>query len=105
MNGKFVVQRDPYKKGSVLVSTKENIAFMLFANGNEYPALGRLSSDQKYLLSRGGSIRAADKYIYFNLDRGRLVISDRSGLRQSLRKGNKEIKTPERAKKKPAMRI
>jgi len=105
VNGEFVVQKDPYKKGNVLISTKENIAFMLFANNNEYPALGRLSSDQKHLLSRGGSIRAADKYIYFNLDRGRLDMSDRSGLRQSQRKGGKEAAMPERTKERPALRM
>lgn len=72
LQGKYIVQLDPTDKNRILIQTKENIEFMLWTNSTELDGLGKLTPQEKIILSEGRPITKGGKEILFNLDRGRL---------------------------------
>ena len=91
INGK-ILQADPEKPGNVLVSSPENIEFMLWTHNGELDTGEKITRDQMKELAIGNTvILPSGNNIFFHLDKGRLEIIP-SQLKLRLTKDKKETK-------------
>ena len=111
INGHWVVQMDPSDSNKVLVSEPSRLAFMLWTNSSaldDYPELGKLSSEQKEYLSAGYAIDVNGSRFVFDLDKGR--IDKKAILQRRLSKkidqaNNKPIDQKKKPSRKNGMRL
>ena len=72
VNGRYVVQLNPENQNTVLLTDYRKLQFMLWSNNTEMPRIGRLTNEEKQLLSQGEMITKSGIDICFNLDKGRV---------------------------------
>ena len=97
VNNRYVVQLNPQDKSQVLISTPEQISFMLWTNNaplDNNTKLPRLTPEMKKDLAKGKSISTPQGEIRFNLDKGRVELTDKVQIkkRQKIDINEKPIK-------------